>query len=269
MPDQLDILFDSAAQGQPAKFDHVAQKSLDHIPLDQYSSEGKCPEKLLILDTETTGLDPDVDNVIEVGAILFHVSSRAVLTQQSFLLPTETNSAETINKIPAEVTRLSKSWEKGIEYLMVLLDEADVLVAHNASFDRQWFGKEQLPPVSKPWICSMDDFTWPESRNLRPRPSVRDLALAYGVPVWSAHRALTDCIYLAEVFSRCIDLEILILHALEPRTLMIAKVSYEERHLAKKAGFRWNDPVLGAWSKRMTFREASSLDFPVKSFEKP
>ena len=95
----------------------------------------------------------------------------------------------------------------------------------------------------------MDDIRWPAERQLRPSPSVRDLALAYGVPVWAAHRALTDCIYLAEVFARCDDLELLLEAALEPRELFRAQLSYEERHQAKQAGFRWNDPVPGAWSQ--------------------
>ena len=34
------------------------------------------PETLLILDTETTGLDFEHDQCLEIGAILFHVLSR-------------------------------------------------------------------------------------------------------------------------------------------------------------------------------------------------
>jgi len=92
---------------------------------------------------------------------------------------------------------------------------------------------------------------------------VRDLALAYGVPVWAAHRALTDCIYLAQVFERCPELETLLLQGLEPRRLYRARLSYEERHRAREAGFRWNEPVSGAWSRRLSEREAASLGFPV------
>ena len=65
----------------------------------------------------------------------------------------------------------------------------------------------------------MDDIHWPADRQLRAAPSVRDLALAYGVPVWAAHRALTDCTYLVQVLERCSDLEELLLAALEPRLL--------------------------------------------------
>ena len=221
------------------------------------------PRTLLILDTETTGLDPETHHCVEVGAILFDVQSRAVLAQQSFLLPAETNAAEPINRIPAAVTRLPQPWKEGLRWFQNLLDAADVLVAHNAAFDRQWFGRGELPAVTQPWLCSMEDMRWPADRQLRSRPSVRDLALAYGVPVWAAHRALTDCIYLAEVFARCEDLEQQLLQGLEPRQLVRAKVSYDDRQLARDAGFRWNDPIKGAWARRMSEREIQELSFPV------
>ena len=97
------------------------------------------PEMLLSIDTETTGLDPKRGQCLEVGAILFHAPQRAVLAQHSFLLPVETNAAESINRIPAEVTRLDQPWRQGLGFFQALLDAADLLVAHNAGFDRQWF----------------------------------------------------------------------------------------------------------------------------------
>ena len=227
------------------------------------------PATLLILDTETTGLDPQTDRCLEVGAILFSVSARSVLAQQSFLLPVDSNAAEPINRIPPAVTRLPQPWTGALRWFDELVAASDVLVAHNAAFDRQWFGRDPLPAVSHPWLCSMEDLRWPAERQLRSRPSVRDLALAYGVPVWSAHRALTDCIYLAEVFARCDDLETMLLHGLEPRQLVRAKISYDDRHLAREAGFRWNDPVKGSWTRRLSQREINSLKFPVESVAPP
>ena len=224
------------------------------------------PATLLILDTETTGLDPQRDRCLEVGAILFNVSARSVLAQQSFLLPVDSNGAEPINRIPAAGHGYSALTE-ALRWFDELLAASDVLVAHNAAFDRQWFGRDHLPAVSHPWLCSMEDLRWPAERQLRSRPSVRDLALAYGVPVWSAHRALTDCIYLAEVFARCDDLETMLLYGLEPRQLVRAKVSYDERHLAREAGFRWNDPVKGAWTRRLSQRDINSLNFPIEAVE--
>ena len=221
------------------------------------------PENILILDTETTGLDNENDDCLEVGSILFNVKSRSVLAQQSFLLPVEINNAEKINNIPAEITRLPQPLSEAIKYFESLVRVSNVIVAHNAEFDKKWFGLKKLPQIEKPWICSMDDITWPADRQLKTRPSVRDLALAYGVPVWNAHRALTDCIYLAEVFIRCSELEKLLIRALEPKVLLRAEISYEDRYLAKKAGFRWNDAIKGAWSRKMSRRDKEKLDFPV------
>ncbi len=254
----VEPLLEAASSPQPLAVALPSFTSQASIPL---------PETLLILDTETSGLDPKQDHCLEVGAILFHAPRRAVLAQHSFLLPVQDNAAESINHIPADVTRLNQPWREGLEYFQALLDSAELLVAHNAAFDRQWFGKDHLPAVSKPWLCTMEDIAWPVDRQLRSRPSVRDLALAYGVPVWAAHRALTDCIYLAEVFSRCNELETLLLHGLEPRRLMRAQVSYQQRHLAKQAGFRWNDPVQGAWTRRLSDRQAAELDFQVVSID--
>lgn len=248
----------------------VTKKSARSRPAPSRPKTGEpsaTPATLLILDTETSGLDPEADACLEIGAILFDVASRSVLAQQSFLLPVEANAAEAINRIPAAVTRLPQPWVEGLHWFQHLVEAADVLVAHNTAFDRQWFGRGHLPAVERPWLCSMDDIRWPADRQLRSRPSVRDLALAYGVPVWSAHRALTDCIYLAEVFARCENLELLLQRGLEPRRLMRARVSFEERHRAKEAGFRWNDPIKGAWTRRLSERECTELDFPVVAVE--
>jgi len=225
------------------------------------------PRRLLILDTETTGLDPGTHQCIEVGGILFDVASRSVLAQVSFLLPCDRNPAEGVNGIAAAVSRLDQPVEAAMTLFEQLVASADAVVAHNAAFDRQWFGSGGLPSIDRPWICSMEEIPWPAERRLRATPSVRDLALAYGVPVWAAHRALTDCIYLAHVFERCSDLEELLQQAIEPRRLYRAVVAYSERHLAKAAGFRWNKPLPGAWSRRLSEREATQLGFAVVAVE--
>lgn len=226
------------------------------------------PERILILDTETTGLSPQEGVCIEVGAVLFDVRSRAVLQQLSFLLPCQANPAEAINGIPAVVTRLPQPTETALALFAALVEGSDAVVAHHAAFDRQWFGHGALPAVAIPWICTMEDIRWPAELQLRPNPSLRDLALAHGVPVWAAHRALTDCDYLVHVFQRCAQLEALLVAAQEPRELYRARLSYAERHLAREAGFRWNDPVAGAWSRRLSRREAEGLPFPVLPVER-
>ena len=50
----------------------------------------------------------------------------------------------------------------------------------------------------------------------------------------------------------------------EPKYLYKAIVGYEDRSLAKKAGFRWNNPVQGAWTRKLSETEAIELDFKVE-----
>ena len=221
-------------------------------------------EKILILDTETTGLDENKDEIIEIGCILFHVTSKSVLSQVSFLFPVSSNEAEHINGISAEVTNIKQPWEDGLNFFLKLVDCSDLIIAHNVEFDKKWFGKGRLPKLEKKWICSLEDINWSFQKNLKNRPSVTDLALSFSIPVWSLHRALSDCFYISEVFKKCENLEELLIKATEPRFLYKALVSYEERSLAKKAGFRWNNPAQGAWSRKLTVEEANNLDFKVQ-----
>ena len=221
-------------------------------------------QSLLILDTETTGLDEKEDEVIEIGCILFHVESRSVLSQVSFLLPVCSNKAEGINGISAASTNFNQPWEDAIKFFLKLVDASDLIVAHNVEFDKKWFGIGRLPEVNKKWVCSLEDINWSFKKNLKSRPSVTDLALAFQIPVWNLHRALSDCYYISEVFKKCENLEDLLIKATEPRFLFKAIVSYDQRALAKEAGFRWNSPVLGAWTKKMSEDEAKKLEFEVQ-----
>lgn len=217
-------------------------------------------ETLLIVDTETTGLDPAADSLCEVGAILFSVPHRAVIQQVSFLLPIDNNPVQAINGIIPELA----TWRAPLHALPLFLEMAslsDAFLAHNAEFDRQWIEPLLTPALrSLPWICTCEGIRWP---GLRLNPSLLELALAYGVPVWAAHRALTDCTYLAHVLARDPDLEAHLLQGLEPRRMVVAQVSYDDREQAKAAGFRW-DPAAKQWSRRCSQSEIDDLPFPVR-----
>ena len=215
---------------------------------------------ILIVDVETTGLEPETGKLVEVGAALFDVQHRAVLSQVSTLLPVRENGAEHINGIRAEMTQAAPEavLKQAKELVRALSVHADAYVAHNAAFDSKW-----LPSFrDKPWICTMEDVRWPRAK--KGHPSVVSLALDYGVPVWAAHRALTDCTYLAQVMEREPELEMLLAAALEPRQYYVAEVPYDQRQLCKDAGFVWDRQVPKAWSKKLSATEAEALPFPTR-----
>ncbi len=227
-------------------------------------------KQVLILDTETTALSPADGQCIEVGAILFDLELKSVVAQLSFLMPCIVNQAEAINRIPAALTtsQPSQVTDAAMGAFHALVAAADAFVAHNAEFDQQWFDGAWLPvlPEGKPWICTMADVSWPKELGLKGRPSVISLALAHGVPVWAAHRALTDCIYLAQVFERVDNPQALLAAALEPKAVYRALVSYDDRELAKEAGFAW-DAQRRVWIKKMAQSEADRLRSQFESGE--
>ncbi|PSN11107.1 hypothetical protein C7271_25060 [filamentous cyanobacterium CCP5] len=161
---------------------------------------------LLLLDTEKTGIYPNYDSVIEIGAVLYSCLSQAVISQVSFLLNAPSNPAEHINRIPVEALAASSVTLQTSSFglLQHMAAEASYIVAHNAEFDAQWFNDQSLPIIrgfnQQPlrWLCSMADMTWPKQS--KPGESLISLALNHGIGVSSAHRALTDCQLLAELF---------------------------------------------------------------------
>jgi len=224
---------------------------------------------LLIIDTETTGLDPQNSCVIELGAVLYSVDHQTSLHHVATLLTAQDNPAERINRIPAAALPAiaPRLQSYALQVFWEMAQEADYAVAHNAPFDAQWFGQGCLPVLAKGevplrWLCTATDFTWPHQT--RPSESLVSLALAHGIGVGSAHRALTDCQLIAALFDRMEDLPGMIVQALKPRAIYKAIVSYDNRHLAKEAGFRWNQLVPVAWARKLTENEVASLPFQVQ-----
>lgn len=200
---------------------------------------------LLIIDLETTGTDPEHDQIVEVGAVLFDCSTAVPVACKAALVRAESNPAEALNGIPSAV--LQQLWciepgrvrpmLLGLEKLGKSVDDV-IWCAHNGTaFDRRF-----LPGLGERWIDTFTDATWP--RVPGETGSLISIALAYGVGVSRAHRAIEDCLTLAAVLGRVAEIEgglgAWLARALEPKRELIACVSYDDRELAKAAGFRWD-----------------------------
>lgn len=208
---------------------------------------------VLIVDVETTGLDPATDRVIEVGMIEYSITHQSVIQSYSILLHAEDNQCEALNRIPAALLREAKCQRSPTEIIQRPASECDAIIAHHAEFDRQWFA-----PEIGPWLCTMSDFKWP--RATKDGQSLVHLALEHGIGVSSAHRALTDCQLIAALFDRMTDLTGMFAHAMRPKALFRAMVSYDERELAKASGFKW-DGEAKTWTRRMAIEDAAALPF--------
>ena len=80
---------------------------------------------ILIIDTETTGLSPKTNNLIEICAILYSLKHKEIVQIYSTLFPTATNEAFHINKIDPELTQVTYVTELAKAFLY---DMGDLLI---------------------------------------------------------------------------------------------------------------------------------------------
>lgn len=177
---------------------------------------------VLIVDTETTGLDPNNGaKLIEIGALLYSVKHKAILQEFSTLLPCEENAAEKINKINPAITEPTYNTFFATSFLCSMASTADAIVAHNKQFDLKFMRTHSGMDIqffTMPWICTKDDFKWPI---MLKRKRLQDICEAYGVSYANAHRALADCRLIADCFSQVAELERELQLAMQPRNTML------------------------------------------------
>lgn len=219
-------------------------------------------DNLLIVDTETDGIDEAQDHVIEIGVVLWSVSSGVVLSAWSDLVVHDSNAAESVNEIPVEALAKGLDYDSALAILRGYVARADVIVAHNGEFDRRF-----LPELGKEWLCTMEDVQWPK------QSKTGDLirtAILNGVAVTDAHRALGDCQLIARTFERVREkygverVREMIALAMRPKGLFRAVVPFTRKDEAKEAHFRWkNENGRKGWFRRMAREDISKLTFDV------
>lgn len=224
----------------------------------------------LLVDVETSGLDPQRDHLIEVGASLFDPGLGAVIQVESRLVRTGSNGAASLNRIPAELlVRYGWLGDYVYSWFGQLASGCSHALAHNAAFDRQW-----LPDIAARWVCTCDEADWPRAE--REGAGLTAIALAYDVGVVRAHRAIEDVLTLAAVLTRVHEIEggldAWLARATEARVTLCADVPKDDNDVAKEAGFRW-DRDASEWRKavRVSQLEAkrAAWPFPTADINEP
>lgn len=125
------------------------------------------------------------------------------------------------------------------------LDQAAVVIAHNAGFDRQCSERFCEAFAALPWACSLNEVPWRDEGFEGSR--LTHLATGYGL-FFDGHRAVHDCLAGIEILSRPLrrsrrtGLDVLLKSARAARIRIWATNSqYELREILKARGYRWSD----------------------------
>ena len=166
-------------------------------------------KKLIVLDTETTGLEVDQGHrIVEVGAVALKDRRRTDVHFHSYLNPQRSidEEAEKVHGLSMERLAGEPEFSEIAESFLEFI-EGSILVIHNASFDLGFLNAELKRASSNyPFleeICDVED-TLLMARNKFPgqRNSLDALASRFEVSGYdrSFHGALLDANILADVY---------------------------------------------------------------------
>jgi DNA polymerase-3 subunit epsilon len=226
------------------------------VPHTDYGPvNGQATQRVIVLDTETTGLDSKNESIIELAML-------SVLVDLATGLPvgpvTIYESFEDPGKpIPAQITEITgidDSMVKGLRIddaaVAALVEQADLIVAHNAGFDRP-FVEARFPVFArKAWGCSFQGIDWKKEGSGSAK--LEFLASERGW-FYDAHRAQVDCHALLQVLSAPLTdgqtgLARLLAGAGQTRyKLRATGAPFESKDKLKARGYRWDGEARVWW----------------------
>jgi len=157
-------------------------------------------------DTETTGLSPVNDRIIEIAAF-DPVQNRQYTELVNPQIPISEESIAICN-ITNEMVQDASTFEVVGKKFLEFCSGDVVLIAHNNdSFDKPFLENEfKRANLEMPSFAFIDTLKW--ARRYRadlPRHALQYLRQMYGIEENEAHRALNDVVILHQVFEKMID----------------------------------------------------------------
>ena len=242
---------------------------------------------LLGFDVETTGLDPKIHSICEVGAVLWDTDYRRTVQSMGYLVkvspdaPFEEDAITTSGLTAELLAKYGKDSERSLKQLLNLYDQADYIVAHNGNtcdrpFLRAWMtahGLLESFPEEKFWLDTMTDIEYPKKWNRQ----LTSLAAYHGFLNPFPHQALADamtCLRILDFY----PLDKVIEYAKIPVIGIRLTIPFESKEWAKDRSYfsYYRDGKFRFWMKKIKenkfdeeAEEAKSVGFSITKIEIP
>lgn len=157
----------------------------------------------VIVDLETTGLQPNLDSIVEIAAVKVVngeiVDEKNTLVNPHIFVPQETTD---ITGITTEMLREFPAFEEIAEEYVNFMGENAVFVAHNVDFDRNFLNSHlrrmQREELKTPYLC-----TFKLAKVVHPnitKYGLGNLCELFNIELPQAHRAIHDARATAALF---------------------------------------------------------------------
>lgn len=251
------------------------------IPLsdagDKEAAASADPKRLRLgvcLDTETTGVDPMTDTVIEIALVPFAffvvdegpfpgevvAVGQPLVALQDPGAPLSAEIQAITGLTDADVTGQVIDWAE----VRGLLSEADVVIAWNAGFDRKLVDRAievaGLPFLEKVWGCAMADLSWPDAPGHSASKPLATVCAWYGGFWFDAHRALIDTVATLRLLAHTGRAGELLAVADQPAYEVHAVGSpFATKDLLKARKYTW-DGTVKTWWKAVAGKEEAKRE---------
>lgn len=259
--------FDDMADQLSAHPDFKVKRRL--LPILNFGpGTGGPTRRVLVLDTETTGLDWRAESIIELAMLAVDVDLQTgkpvgeVEVYEDFEDPGR--------PIPPEIVKLTGITSQDVKgqklneaKIKDMVERADLIVAHNAGFDRPFVENRLEVFEHKAWACSFQGINWKAQGMGSAKLEFLCSELGW---FYDAHRAQVDCHALLRVLSSPLQsdnsegsstgLQQLFKAAENARTVVKAFGSpFETKDKLKARGYRW-DAEARVWFTAVKSAEA-------------
>ncbi len=240
------ILDEDLARHLEATGQYRILRRLDPRPLVAEPRPG-FPRIGVVVDTETTGLKRPAAEVIEVGAVAFTFDDAGRFGD---VIGVYGGLRQPGAPIPPEITALTGITDdmvagQEIDALALrrLIQPADLVIAHNAGFDRPFC--EALDPgfAGKAWACSVAEIDW-KGRGFE--GTKLGYLIGQSGYFHEGHRAVDDCFALLEILVAGEDdaTPFAELHRSSRKALAriwAEHAPFDMKDKLKARGYRWSD----------------------------
>ncbi len=185
----------------------VSKASTNHIAQKKHSKQVAKEEQLgyTVVDIETTGLDFEKDEILELGAI--RVINHEVTESFSALIRLKSELSRKISELTGITEEMISA--EGVDLKSAIMQLWDFIghspvIGHNFRFDRAFLVKaSEEMKIQMPQLLVWDTLTLARRKGCDVSDyQLNTLAAYFGIRVEENHRALSDCMTTFQVYEK-------------------------------------------------------------------